>query len=229
MSCRPGLTRFLDFAFKNLAVMVWSSAQPQNVLKMIRLGFGTHYDELYGIWDRRYCTLSGNYFTKCSSIKDLSRIWDGWSVNDSEYSYLYSGSEFSPFYANKSRSSSLDSGSDYSLSDADIKSSVKIVKVQKKSNPDEIDYSSDPFNSDKSFSDEVNTNLSEIKKSSKKSANAASLKSIKIKTPVKIETDLENAPSNIRELKSKPIDEKKEILSSTLDNKIPYSDFSESI
>ncbi|OLY83971.1 putative FCP1 homology domain-containing protein [Smittium mucronatum] len=98
MSTRPGLSHFLNFAFKNFAVMVWSSAQPQNVLKMVRLGFGSHYNELAGIWDRRYCNLSGYYFSKCQSIKDLSRIWSSWSILDSEHSWLYRNTEFSPYY-----------------------------------------------------------------------------------------------------------------------------------
>ncbi|OMH78569.1 putative FCP1-like protein [Zancudomyces culisetae] len=55
---RPYLDEFLSFALQNFAVMVWSSAQPMNVAKMVRSIFNENQqqiEQLAAIWDRRYC------------------------------------------------------------------------------------------------------------------------------------------------------------------------------
>ncbi|KAJ2788244.1 hypothetical protein GGI15_000049 [Coemansia interrupta] len=80
---RPGLQDFLDFATKNFAVMVWSSAQPASVLGMLDAGFGEHASQLVRVWDRRFCDLDGDYFGKSSSVKDLRRITDGFNLSHS--------------------------------------------------------------------------------------------------------------------------------------------------
>ncbi|KAJ1725157.1 hypothetical protein LPJ53_000653 [Coemansia erecta] len=80
---RPGLDDFLDFALKNFAVMVWSSAQPASVLGMLDAGFGEYANQLVRVWDRRFCDLDGDYFDRSSSVKDLRRITNGFNLSQS--------------------------------------------------------------------------------------------------------------------------------------------------
>ncbi|KAJ2374758.1 hypothetical protein IW150_002922 [Coemansia sp. RSA 2607] len=86
---RPGLEEFLDFALKNFAVMVWSSAQPASVLGMLDASFGEHASQLVRVWDRRFCHLDGNYFDKSSTVKDLRRITDGFNLSHSPHCSVY--------------------------------------------------------------------------------------------------------------------------------------------
>ncbi|KAJ1901919.1 hypothetical protein LPJ66_000428 [Kickxella alabastrina] len=86
---RPKLDEFLEFATKHFAVMVWSSAQPENIMSMLKESFGDHEKKLVRVWDRRFCDLSGSYFSKAQSIKDLTRITDGFTLADSPNSNVY--------------------------------------------------------------------------------------------------------------------------------------------
>ncbi|KAJ2228777.1 hypothetical protein IWW45_006467 [Coemansia sp. RSA 485] len=86
---RPGLSAFLSFALKNFAVMVWSSAQPGSIVSMLNSGFGAHAQDLVRVWDRRFCDLDGSYFSKSKSIKDLTRITDGFDLSKSPNCNVY--------------------------------------------------------------------------------------------------------------------------------------------
>ncbi|PVZ98855.1 hypothetical protein BB558_005138 [Smittium angustum] len=107
---RPGVTDFIDFALKNFAVMVWSSAQPNNVDKMVKHLFGKKKSLLAGVWDRRFCTLRGNYFSKSKCIKDMERIWNGWTLDESSFKHLYVGTEYQ--FIKTTDKLGLDNGSD---------------------------------------------------------------------------------------------------------------------
>ncbi|KAJ1645746.1 hypothetical protein LPJ64_002684, partial [Coemansia asiatica] len=86
---RPGLGEFLNFALENFAVMVWSSAQPASVVSMLKSGFGAHAQHLVRVWDRRFCDMEGKYFSKTKTIKDLSRITDGFDLSQSPNCNVY--------------------------------------------------------------------------------------------------------------------------------------------
>ncbi|KAJ1919126.1 hypothetical protein H4219_002175 [Mycoemilia scoparia] len=81
---RNGLDEFLEFAFDNFAVMVWSSAQPASVHNMITKAFGKHGRKLVRMWDRRHCDLNGEYFGKSQSIKNLNKLFTMWTLKDSK-------------------------------------------------------------------------------------------------------------------------------------------------
>ncbi|KAJ2792913.1 hypothetical protein H4R20_006714, partial [Coemansia guatemalensis] len=86
---RPYLDEFLKFAVDNFAVMVWSSAQPGNINEMLKKTMSPHWERFVRVWDRRFCGLDGSYFYKSNSIKDLARICDGFSLEDSPTRNVY--------------------------------------------------------------------------------------------------------------------------------------------
>ncbi|PVU94006.1 hypothetical protein BB561_002858 [Smittium simulii] len=87
ISLRPNLHSFLNFVFSNFAVMVWSSAQPHNVSKMVTKAFGSHKKHLLATWNRSHCILHGEYDKKCQTEKPLAKIWDALSYSDSPDQY----------------------------------------------------------------------------------------------------------------------------------------------
>ncbi|KAG8836497.1 hypothetical protein FRC18_011267 [Serendipita sp. 400] len=59
-----------------LQIMVWSSAQPQNVGKMVQKAFGTKAGSLIAVWDRTHCGLTeAQYHRKSPTTKDLAKPW----------------------------------------------------------------------------------------------------------------------------------------------------------
>ncbi|KAJ2618127.1 hypothetical protein H4S08_000051 [Coemansia sp. RSA 1365] len=86
---RPYLDEFMDFALENFAVMVWSSTQPGNINEMLRKTLSPHWKKFVRVWDRRFCELDGVYFGKSKSVKDLARICDGFSLEDSPNRNIY--------------------------------------------------------------------------------------------------------------------------------------------
>jgi hypothetical protein len=76
---RPHMERFMKYIFdssNNFAVMVWSSAQPKNVDKMVRAAFGSYEKKLVAKWTRKHLNLSDqDYYQKVDTIKDLEKVW----------------------------------------------------------------------------------------------------------------------------------------------------------
>ncbi|GES84634.1 HAD-like protein [Rhizophagus clarus] len=76
---RPFMSRFMKYIFdssNNFAVMVWSSAQPKNVDKMVRAAFGQYEENLVAKWTRKHLNLSDqDYHQKVETIKDLEKVW----------------------------------------------------------------------------------------------------------------------------------------------------------
>ncbi|KAJ1663221.1 hypothetical protein EV178_005195 [Coemansia sp. RSA 1646] len=86
---RPYLNDFLKFATENFAVMIWSTAQPQNVTNMVNLMLNPYHEKFVRVWDRRFCDLNGSYYSKSPSIKDLRKITDGYTLADSPHRNIY--------------------------------------------------------------------------------------------------------------------------------------------
>ncbi|KAJ2394046.1 hypothetical protein GGI23_004840 [Coemansia sp. RSA 2559] len=86
---RPYLQEFLKFATENFAVMIWSTAQPSNVNNMVSLMLSPYYERFVRVWDRRFCDLRGNYFSKSPSIKDLRKITGGFTLADAPNRNVY--------------------------------------------------------------------------------------------------------------------------------------------
>ncbi|KAJ1949982.1 hypothetical protein EC988_004557, partial [Linderina pennispora] len=82
---RPYLHEFLRFALDNFAVMVWSSAQAPSVHDMLAVTFAGMGKELVRVWDRRFCEIDGGYFKKSLAMKDLRKITDGYTLQDSPF------------------------------------------------------------------------------------------------------------------------------------------------
>ncbi|KAF9409300.1 hypothetical protein BGZ94_002002 [Podila epigama] len=78
VTARPHLEEFLDFLFKNCRVMVWSSARPHNVQRMLHHGFGDRIPLLDRVWSRDEFRLpKHDYERKVLTIKDLEFVWEG--------------------------------------------------------------------------------------------------------------------------------------------------------
>lgn len=75
---RPHLNKFLQYAFENFEVMVWSSAQPYNVEKMIKKAFHpAMIENLRAIWARdRFGLSAKQYNQKVVTYKNLEKVWD---------------------------------------------------------------------------------------------------------------------------------------------------------
>ncbi|CAI2162469.1 19543_t:CDS:1 [Funneliformis geosporum] len=75
---RPHMENFLRYIFESnsFIVMVWSSAQPYNVNKMVDVAFGNYAKKLAAIWTRDEFNLSPeDYKRKVETIKDLEIVW----------------------------------------------------------------------------------------------------------------------------------------------------------
>ncbi|CAG8842009.1 257_t:CDS:1, partial [Racocetra persica] len=75
---RPYIKEFVNYIFNNgFYVMVWSSAQPNNVKKMVTAIFGKYEASLIEVWDRDNFGLSTRqYHTKTLTVKNLEKIWE---------------------------------------------------------------------------------------------------------------------------------------------------------
>ena len=73
---RPYLHHFLDTLFPYFHVMVWSSARPESVRRMIKEAFAPrHQLHLIDVWDREDFGLTKKeYLSNTSTVKHLSRI-----------------------------------------------------------------------------------------------------------------------------------------------------------
>ena len=74
---RPSLLKFLDYAFANHSILVWSSAQPHNVKGVCAKLFSRKQrDLLLGAWGRDMLGLtSAQYKARVQVYKRLDRIW----------------------------------------------------------------------------------------------------------------------------------------------------------
>ncbi|KIY72494.1 hypothetical protein CYLTODRAFT_486329 [Cylindrobasidium torrendii FP15055 ss-10] len=78
---RPHLDLFVAFIFHPttrdwLDAMVWSSAQPQNVSRMVSSAFGKHETALLDVWTRDKMDLTPDaYKRKVQTVKDLRKVW----------------------------------------------------------------------------------------------------------------------------------------------------------
>jgi hypothetical protein len=79
---RYGLNEFVNHICSSFHVMVWSSAQPDNVTAMCRKIFkGKHRDALLAIWSRDHLGLtSEQYKSKVQVYKDLDKVWNHFHV-----------------------------------------------------------------------------------------------------------------------------------------------------
>ncbi|KAF0446453.1 HAD-like protein [Gigaspora margarita] len=82
---RPYIKEFMNFIFNNgFFVMVWSSAQPSTVKRLVTAAFGKYEASLIEVWDRESFGLSKQqYYSKSLTIKDLEKVWE--KLNDKAY------------------------------------------------------------------------------------------------------------------------------------------------
>ncbi|RIA86248.1 HAD-like domain-containing protein [Glomus cerebriforme] len=76
---RPHMKKFMKYIFdsNSFFVMVWSSAQPINVDKMVKAAFGQYEKKLVAKWTRKHLNLSDqDYHQKVETIKDLEKVWE---------------------------------------------------------------------------------------------------------------------------------------------------------
>ncbi|KAF9972149.1 hypothetical protein BGZ73_004781 [Actinomortierella ambigua] len=74
---RPFLDNFNEFLFTHFTVMVWSSARPESVGKMVEKGFGEHVKDLDRIWSRDFFGLhEADYHRRVLTVKDLEYVWN---------------------------------------------------------------------------------------------------------------------------------------------------------
>ncbi|CAG8542577.1 12407_t:CDS:2 [Ambispora leptoticha] len=75
---RPFLMQFLDYIFERFYVMIWSSASPHNVKKIIDAVFPPrHSNNLVDVWARDTFGLTTfQYNQKWLTIKNLEIVWD---------------------------------------------------------------------------------------------------------------------------------------------------------
>ncbi|KAK9762805.1 hypothetical protein K7432_011111 [Basidiobolus ranarum] len=91
---RPHVPEFVEFILKNFAVIVWSSAMPDNVYRMILKVFKQRQSLLLDVWDRSHLRLNQkDYFRKVDVIKDLSWIWEKHTYWDSTNTVLIDDTE----------------------------------------------------------------------------------------------------------------------------------------
>ncbi|KAF2016692.1 HAD-like protein [Aaosphaeria arxii CBS 175.79] len=79
---RPFLAPFLDFLFDNFCVMVWSSARPQNVARMVDSVLPPkHRSGLVARWDRSHFKLTPEHYAQNVQVyKDLNLVWTAESI-----------------------------------------------------------------------------------------------------------------------------------------------------
>ncbi|KAK3829047.1 MAG: HAD-like domain-containing protein [Benniella sp.] len=75
---RPHLSAFLSYLFENCRVMIWSSARPTSIEKMLKTsGFDQYQRRLDRIWSRMDFRLSPiDYHRKVLTLKDLEYVWE---------------------------------------------------------------------------------------------------------------------------------------------------------
>ncbi|TGZ82059.1 HAD-like protein, partial [Ascodesmis nigricans] len=76
---RPDLPEFLTYLFNNFEVMVWTSAQTPNALRMVRAAFTPEWiEKLRAVWSRDTLGLSNaDFYSRVQVYKRLERIWTG--------------------------------------------------------------------------------------------------------------------------------------------------------
>lgn len=74
---RPSLDEFLQYLFQRFSVMVWSSARPENVTKLVESALDDDMrSKLLGVWARDTFKLSEeHYFANVQVYKDLREVW----------------------------------------------------------------------------------------------------------------------------------------------------------
>ena len=84
MVLRPGLASFLEYLFEEFCVMIWSSAQPQNVEPMVnRILSPSQRQQLIAQWARDTLGLSeSNYNKKVQVYKNLETVWKDASIQE---------------------------------------------------------------------------------------------------------------------------------------------------
>ncbi|KAF2443863.1 HAD-like protein [Karstenula rhodostoma CBS 690.94] len=76
MIARPFLEQFLAYLFDHFAVMVWSSAKPDNVSVLVEIGLGDYRHRLIGCWARDTLGLAPKHYSlNVQCYKNLQRIW----------------------------------------------------------------------------------------------------------------------------------------------------------
>ena len=75
---RPSAQHFLNYAFANFSVMIWSSAQPENVDRMCNKLFSEESrQQLVAVWSRDRLGLStADYQKRVQVYKRLERVWN---------------------------------------------------------------------------------------------------------------------------------------------------------
>jgi hypothetical protein len=73
---RPMLPQFLHYLFDNFAVMIWSSAKPENVKTLVEIGLEDRRSQLVDVWARdRFGLAPQHYSLNVQCYKDLTRVW----------------------------------------------------------------------------------------------------------------------------------------------------------
>ncbi|RKP39047.1 hypothetical protein BJ085DRAFT_28778 [Dimargaris cristalligena] len=75
---RPFLPEFRDYLLRNFNAMVWSSATPVNVQRMVDQVFDSYQHLLRGVWARNRCVVSRTEFVRANkpvTYKPLNFIW----------------------------------------------------------------------------------------------------------------------------------------------------------
>ncbi|KAF2676232.1 HAD-like protein [Lentithecium fluviatile CBS 122367] len=73
---RPMLPEFLQYLFDNFAVMIWSSAKPENVKILVETGLGAYNSQLIATWARNTLGLAPQHYSmNVQCYKDLARVW----------------------------------------------------------------------------------------------------------------------------------------------------------
>jgi hypothetical protein len=73
---RPLLPQFLHYLFDNFAVMVWSSAKPDNVKTLVEIGLEDKKSRIVDVWARdKFGLAPQHYSMNVQCYKDLTRVW----------------------------------------------------------------------------------------------------------------------------------------------------------
>ncbi|KAJ4289792.1 hypothetical protein N0V90_011122 [Kalmusia sp. IMI 367209] len=76
MISRPFLPQFLAYLFDNFAVMIWSSARPENVKILVEEGLGVYHNRLVAVWARDTLGLAPHHYSANVQVyKQLTRVW----------------------------------------------------------------------------------------------------------------------------------------------------------
>lgn len=86
MVARPNLQQFLAYLFDNFAVMVWSSAKPENVNVLVEIGLGEYRHHLIACWGRDTLGLEPKHYNlNVQCYKNLQRIWASNDIQGHEF------------------------------------------------------------------------------------------------------------------------------------------------